>query len=244
MTPGWARSWVSWTKRVLPTRPWSLFWETSKFLSFFFFIIIREKKALTKPRHSGQAFEEDSPVQGTYNNGHISNFRVPIIFRHPLLPRINIEANATSMSVLPTILDLLVNSKSLDAHDTSIAQDLIHDYQGQSLIRPFKPKYKGRQSWNIAIINAGGKMISVSSAATPWRVVIPLDDESQYVFSDLNTDPNELDTLSAWKVSYLLPAVKSKHGVDAKQWLKDADEVAHWWVKEMHHLWNYHEDSD
>ncbi|KAM5431093.1 hypothetical protein McanCB56680_003481 [Microsporum canis] len=192
----------------------------------------------------GQAFEEDSPVQGTYNNGHISNFRVPIIFRHPLLPRINIEANATSMSVLPTILDLLVNSKSLDAHDTSIAQDLIHDYQGQSLIRPFKPKYKGRQSWNIAIINAGGKMISVSSAATPWRVVIPLDDESQYVFSDLNTDPNELDTLSAWKVSYLLPAVKSKHGVDAKQWLKDADEVAHWWVKEMHHLWNYHEDSD
>ncbi|KAF3482910.1 sulfatase domain-containing protein [Arthroderma uncinatum] len=192
----------------------------------------------------GQAFEEDAPVQGTYKNGHISNFRVPIVFRHPQLPRINIEANATSMSILPTILDLLVNSKSLDDHDTSIAQDLIYDYQGQSLIRPFRPKYKGRQSWNIAIINAGGKMISVSSAATPWRVVIPLDGESQYSFSDLKTDPNELDPLSAWKVSYLLPAVKSKHGADARQWLKDADEVARWWVKEMHHLWNYHEGSD
>ncbi|KAK2880004.1 hypothetical protein FQN49_000668 [Arthroderma sp. PD_2] len=191
----------------------------------------------------GQAFEEDAPVQGTYKNGHISNFRVPIVFRHPHLPRVNIEANATSMSILPTILDLLVNSKSLDAHDTSIAQDLIHDYQGQSLIRPFRPEYKGRQSWNIAIINAGGKMISVSSAATPWRVVIPLDGESQYSFSDLNTDPNELNTLTSWRVSYLLPAVKAKHGADARQWLKDADDVARWWVKEMHYLWNYDEGS-
>ncbi|EGE06251.1 sulfatase domain-containing protein [Trichophyton equinum CBS 127.97] len=191
----------------------------------------------------GQAFEEDSSVQGTYQNGHISNFRVPIVFRHPLLPRINVEANATSMSVLPTILDLLVNSKSLDAHDASIAQDLIHDYQGQSLIRPFRPEYKGRQAWNIAVINAGGKMISVSSAATPWRVVVPLDGESQYTFSDLRTDPNELDTLTGWKIDYLLPAVKTKHGAAARQWLKEADEVASWWVKEMHHLWNYNKDS-
>ncbi|EFQ99990.1 sulfatase domain-containing protein [Nannizzia gypsea CBS 118893] len=191
----------------------------------------------------GQAFEEDSPVQGTYQNGHISNFRVPIVFRHPLLPRINVEANATSMSVLPTILDLLVNSKSLDVHDTSIAQDLIHDYQGQSLIRPFRSEYKGRQSWNIAIINAGGKMISVSSAATPWRVIIPLDGQSQYIFSDLSTDPNELDVLTGWRVSYLLPAVKSKHGAAAKQWLQEADEVASWWATEMRHLWNYNKGS-
>lgn len=147
------------------------------------------------------------------------------------------------MSVLPTILDLLVNSKSLDAHDASIAQDLIHDYQGQSLIRPFRSEYKGRQAWNIAVINAGGKMISVSSAATPWRVVVPLDGESQYIFSDLRTDPNELDTLTGWKIDYLLPAVKTKHGAAARQWLKEADEVASWWVKEMHHLWNYDKDS-
>nr|AJD23198.1 serine peptidase [Onygena corvina] len=189
----------------------------------------------------GQAFEEDAPVHGTYRNGHISNFRVPIVFRHPQLPRLNIEVNATSMSILPTILDLLVNSKSLDDYDASIAQDLINDYQGQSLIRPYRSQYKGRRSWNIAIINAGGKMISVSSAATPWRAVIPLDEESQYSFSDLNTDPDEVNSLSAWKITSLFPAVKAKHGEEAKQWLQDADEVAHWWVKEMHHLWNYDE---
>ncbi|KAL1957585.1 hypothetical protein VTO42DRAFT_5696 [Malbranchea cinnamomea] len=187
----------------------------------------------------GQAFEEDSKMTGTYNNPHISNFRVPIVLRHPQLPRINVEANATSMSILPTILDLLIQSNSLNAYDTAVAADLIHEYQGQSLIRPFRSFYKGRRVWNIAIINAGGSILSVTSASVRWRVIVPIDEQFTYRFTDLETDPYELDPMEEWTLEELLPRVQQKYGPDAEAWLKDADAVTKWWVKEMHRLWNY-----
>ncbi|KAJ5812001.1 Alkaline phosphatase-like alpha/beta/alpha [Penicillium riverlandense] len=86
----------------------------------------------------GQAFgEDDRDHTGTYNNGHISNYRVPLVFRHPQMPRVDIAANATALSILPTILDLLVQTKSLPANDAAIAASLLPEYQGQSLLRPF-----------------------------------------------------------------------------------------------------------
>lgn len=92
----------------------------------------------------GQAFTEDNKDKtGTYENPHISNFRVPLVFRHPHMPRIDIAANATSVSIIPTILDLLVQSHSLDSRDTEIASALLPEYQGQSLIRPFISTAKG-----------------------------------------------------------------------------------------------------
>ncbi|KAJ5236489.1 hypothetical protein N7489_006580 [Penicillium chrysogenum] len=86
----------------------------------------------------GQAFGEDNKdMTGTYENGHISNFRVPLVFHHPHMPRVDITANATALTIVPTILDLLVQSNSLDEHDSEIASSLLPEYQGQSLLRPF-----------------------------------------------------------------------------------------------------------
>ncbi|CAI7652949.1 unnamed protein product [Penicillium glandicola] len=86
----------------------------------------------------GQAFGEDNKdMTGTYENGHISNFRVPLVFHHPHMPRVDITANATALSIVPTILDLLVQSNSLDERDSEIASSLLPEYQGQSLLRPF-----------------------------------------------------------------------------------------------------------
>ncbi|KAJ5467789.1 hypothetical protein N7475_005541 [Penicillium sp. IBT 31633x] len=88
----------------------------------------------------GQAFGEDNKdMTGTYENGHISNFRVPLVFHHPHMPRVDITANATALTIIPTILDLLVQSNSLDEHDSNIASSLLPEYQGQSLLRPFLP---------------------------------------------------------------------------------------------------------
>lgn len=188
----------------------------------------------------GQAFDEDCGRQGTYKNGHISNFRIPIVFRHPHLPLINVEANATSMSVIPTLLDLLVQSKSLNPHDTTIASDLIHEYEGQSLLRPFRSVYKGRQSWNIGIINAGSDMLSVSSAASPYRVIVPLSSDFSYRFTNLETDPHEAHAIEAWSVKDLSKSISGKHGTNASEWVQEADKVARWWTKEMHRRWNYH----
>ncbi|KAJ5156738.1 hypothetical protein N7492_009541 [Penicillium capsulatum] len=186
----------------------------------------------------GQAFQEDSGVQGTYENPHISNFRIPLVFRHPLLPKIQITANATSMSVLPTILDLLVQTKSLDQTDSAAALDLMNEYEGQSLIRPYQASHNGRQAWNFGIINAGGTMLSVGSAAVPYRLILPLTEDFEYVFSNLDKDPNELNTLREWSMEDLVSEVTLEHGADAGEWMTEAAQVGHWWVKERKRLWN------
>lgn len=186
----------------------------------------------------GQAFREDiSTRTGTYNNGHISNFRVPITFRHPHIPRIQYEANATSISVLPTLLDLLINTNSLNREDTVVASDLLHDYEGQSLIRPYKPSKNGRRAWNFGLINSGASMLSVTSADAPWRLVIPLDSTSRWRFTDLANDPLELQPCEKWSMEQLVGDVRAAYGEEASQWVVEADAIAKWWVQESKRLW-------
>lgn len=193
----------------------------------------------------GQAFKEDSEMTGAYENPHISNFRVPIVFRHPHLPRVHVEANATSIAILPTILDLLVKTKSLGDKDSSAAKHLIHEYEGQSLIRPYISSKNGRQAWNFGIINAGGTMLAVSSAASPYRLIVPLVDSFGYRFTDTKTDPVEKDPLEGWSVTDLGIAVKKKYGEEAEKWIHEADAIARWWSSERHRLYHYKEkDSD
>ncbi|CRG88013.1 Catalase-peroxidase [Talaromyces islandicus] len=189
----------------------------------------------------GQAFKEDSHITGTFENGHISNFRIPLVFRHPMLPRIDVEANATSISILPTILDLLINTDSLNADDKDAASDLIHEYEGQSLIRPYKKTHNGREAWNIGIINTGGTMLSVASAAVPYRIILPLTKEHTFVFSDLSKDPDEIDAIEDWDVDSLSHRIEQKYGVDAANWAAQAIDVGHWWVGEKKRIWNFRE---
>lgn len=181
-------------------------------------------------------------MSGTYENGHISNFRIPLLFRHPLLPRMQITANATSMSVVPTILDLLVSTGSLNQIDSTAALDLMNEYEGQSLIRPYQMTHQGRQAWNFGVINAGGTMLSVGSAAVPYRLILPLTEDFEYVFSNTETDPDELHPLRAWSSEALSSRVRREHGDKAGEWVADAEKVGRWWVEERQKLWNYHGD--
>ncbi|EEH35361.2 sulfatase domain-containing protein [Paracoccidioides lutzii Pb01] len=187
----------------------------------------------------GQAFAEDSKLTGTYENAHISNFRVPLVFRHPHLPRLQINANATSMSILPTILDLLVSTNSLDAVDTSAAADLMHDYEAQSLLRPYQTSLNGRQAWNFGVINAGGALLSIISAAVPYRIVIPLSGNFMFRFTNTATDPNELHPLEKWTLIDLVKVVRQRYGQEAANWASEADAIGRWWATEMHRLYNY-----
>lgn len=187
----------------------------------------------------GQAFKEDFSKTGTYENPHISNHRVPISFRHPQLPRVQHGVEATSLSILPTILDLLVSTGSLNSKDTAAASDLVQDYEGQSLIRPFKTTHKGRRAWNYSIVNPGGRMLTITSSDTPWRLVLPLDKKTEFVFSDLGRDPMEQQRLSEWSVNSLASTVRRKCGAEAAEWLLEAEKVGLWWVSERKRLWNY-----
>ncbi|KAH6891468.1 alkaline-phosphatase-like protein [Thelonectria olida] len=187
----------------------------------------------------GQAFKEDDSKTGTYENGHVSNFRVPIVFKHPHIPQVQYNANATSISIVPTILDLLVKTGSLNDKDKEAATDLVQDYEGQSLIRPYKASHKGRRAWNFGIINGGGRMLSVTSADAPWRLVMPLDQKTEYKFTDLTTDPLELKPILKWSVKTLTGAVNNVYGEDAAKWALEAEAVARWWGLERKRLWGY-----
>lgn len=181
-------------------------------------------------------------MSGTYENGHISNFRIPLVFRHPLLPKIQVTANATSMSVVPTVLDLLIQTKSLNKMDSAAALDLMNEYEGQSLIRPYQATRNGRQAWNFGIINAGGTMLSVGSAAVPYRLILPLTRDFEYVFSNLHVDPDELSPLREWSIGRLVTQVKRQHGDHAGQWVTEAAQVGRWWVRERKRLWNHEQN--
>ncbi|OAA37412.1 Sulfatase domain containing protein [Metarhizium rileyi] len=191
----------------------------------------------------GQAFKEDFSKTGTYENGHISNFRIPITFRHPKLPRVEHRVNATSLSILPTILDLLVNTGSLSEKDTTAAADLVQDYEGQSLIRPFVTTRMGRRAWNYSLVNPGGRKLTITSADAPWRLILPLDKKTEYVFSDLGQDPMELKRVLEWSINSLASTVRAEYGDEAGDWLIEAEKVGLWWSAERKRLWHYNPSS-
>ncbi|KAM0331414.1 hypothetical protein ACHAQA_003087 [Verticillium albo-atrum] len=187
----------------------------------------------------GQAFKEDYHKTTTYESPHVTNFRVPITFRHPHLPRMQIEANTTSISVLPTILDLLVNSGSLNERDTEMAADLVQDYEGQSLVRPYKAKDGKRRAWNFSVINSGAGMLTVSSADVPYKLNMPLEKVFEYMVSNLAEDPMERKAVTAWTYEDMVKKVQKAMGDDAKEWAEEAVAIGKWWSKERKRLWRY-----
>lgn len=204
----------------------------------------------------GQAFaEDDKDMTGTYENGHISNFRVPLVFRHPHMPRIDIAANATSISIIPTILDLLIQTHSLNERDSEIASALLPEYQGQSLIRPFisavdehshpttpeNSDSSTRHVWNMGLINAGGSMVSITAAGIPYRLILPIRDGFESVFTHLDEDPSELHPTKAWTLPKLVELVEGKYGEEAGRWVGDAEKVGLWYVNDLRRIWGYRE---
>ena len=189
--------------------------------------------------YSGLGFPDEAEIRGTFGNPHISNFRVPLVLHHPHLPRVQLHTNASSMNVLPTVLDLLVNTGSIDEKDANIAGDLINNYEGQSLIRPFQTHDGARQQWNIGVLNPGGQMLSLVSHAVPWRLVIPVEKEVQYRFSNLEIDPEEESPLEDWSLSGLIKLVKKEAGEDAAKWVEEAEKIAQYWLKENRALWDF-----
>ena len=166
---------------------------------------------------------------------------MPLVFHHPAMPRIQLNLNATSISIIPTILDLLVTTSSLSSQDTEIASNLIHQYEGQSLIRPYQTTKAGRQAWNIAVLNAGGAVLSVSSAAVPFRLIIPVCTNGVYRFTDISRDPYELAPIQEFSIAKLAKKIRKSYADDAaSKWLVEADQVGRYWVLEQRRRWRYH----
>lgn len=201
------------------------------------------------------AFEEDSAQYSTFENGHISNLRVPLLLHHPLLPRIQLSLNSTSTSILPTLLDLLLTTSSLPAPDIPAAKALVHQYEGQSLIREYLPSKNGRQQWTVTILNAGGAVLSIGSAAAKWRLVVPVCKAGVYRFTDVGIDDAERNAIEEFSIDKLVTKVRKfyvkwydgdrddegkRRVEEVGRWIRDAEEVGKWWVLEQRRKWDYH----
>lgn len=84
----------------------------------------------------------------------------------------------------------------------------------------------------------------MTSADAPWRVVMPLDGKSEFIFTDLARDPQELHRRSKWSIKSLVSDVRRNHGEDAAAWLTEANQVAQWWGAERKRLWQYDESAE
>ncbi|KAI9372354.1 hypothetical protein BJX61DRAFT_534017 [Aspergillus egyptiacus] len=148
-----------------------------------------------------------------YSNPHIGSFQVPLVLAHPKLPSINISDPVISLQIVPTIIDLLIESSSLGPNSTQAAKDIRGLYEGQSLIRPLYQEAHGVQDWQFSVMNTGGSWLAVRSAAKPaWRIVIPLIDDVEWRFTDIERDPQEKDPVTSFSFFDLTNELWDRYG--------------------------------
>ncbi|KAL2833138.1 alkaline-phosphatase-like protein [Aspergillus pseudoustus] len=148
-----------------------------------------------------------------YNNPHIGSFHVPLVLAHPHLPPVEVKDPVISLQIVPTIIDLLIESSSLGPNSTKAAKDIRGLYEGQSLIRPLYQESNGMEDWQFSVMNTGGSWLAVRSAARPaWRIVIPLIDDVEWRFSDIEKDPQEKDTITSFSFYDLTDALWHRYG--------------------------------
>jgi hypothetical protein len=97
----------------------------------------------------------------------------------------------------------------------------------------------GRQDWQFSVMNTGGTWLALRSASKPYRLVIPLVQDVEWRFTDVEIDPHELHTLQSFSLIPLLEDVAGVHGEDAVEWIKEAAHVTQWWVSENWRRYEY-----
>jgi arylsulfatase A-like enzyme len=108
----------------------------------------------------GISLIEDGGVT-PYDNPHVSNFHVPLVFAHPKLPPINIDSRVTSMQIVPTIMDLLKESGSLGQDQAKAIQDILPLYEGQSMIRETIASQGNKRDWQFTVMNTGWSFLLI-----------------------------------------------------------------------------------
>ncbi|KAL1654511.1 hypothetical protein SLS61_002699 [Didymella pomorum] len=196
----------------------------------------------------GLAFKSLDKSQSAVNNGHISNFAIPLLFIHPDLPRLQLKASTTPLSIIPTVLDLLLQTDSLEESAADAAKIQLPRYQGNSLIRNLNYSVLtgdggvGKaffQPFHFSAINPGGSLLAISDASSTYRLVFPLCSSIPLRFTDIAMDSTESDPVIAWTMDELVAIIKVKHGVKATEWAKLAQDLGRWWFWDQHGKWGY-----
>ncbi|KGO72735.1 Alkaline phosphatase-like, alpha/beta/alpha [Penicillium italicum] len=167
------------------------------------------------------------------------HFHVPLLFAHPKLPPVEISGAVLSTQILPSILDLLIETSNVNEQSAHILKDLLPLYEGQSLLRPLIPEQDKKQEWHFSTMNPGGTWVSMRAAAKPYRLVVPLIPNAPWRFSNVVTDPLEFAPEEDLDIVTLFDAVQTRHGPEVAKWLSEAAHVSQWWIAENHLRWKY-----
>ncbi|KAL6691424.1 alkaline-phosphatase-like protein [Trichoderma pleuroticola] len=165
-----------------------------------------------------------------YSNPHVANYHVPLVMSHPKLPHININDAISSIQILPTILDLLIKTKSLSLSKARAVHDMVRNYEGQSVLRPLLnySEATGQGGWQFTVMNPGGSTIAVRDARQPnWRLVVPVFGNYEWRFTDLETDTHENAPLLSYDYIANLRSVE------------ETAAVTRWWTDENYKRWRY-----
>lgn len=177
---------------------------------------------------------------GTYENAHVSNFHVPLVISHAGLDSVQIDTPVSVKQLLPTLLDLLISSNSLDEVSAAAASDLLPLYEGQSLLRPMLDfSSAGRRVWHYSIVNPGGSWLAMRSTTESFRLAVPLVAELGWRFTNLADDPGEESPIMTFDLEILVQLVRLRHGRVAAEWATEAASAAKWWVANNRRLWRY-----
>lgn len=177
-----------------------------------------------------------------YSNPHVGNYHIPLILSHPDLPGIDIEDAVLSSQILPTVLDLLVETGSMSEAGAEAATDLMHNYEGQSMIRPLRKfsEANGQGGWQFTVMNPGGSTLMVRDARQPsWRLMVPVYGYYEWRFTDLESDPHEAMAVLSYDFDTFLRAAHDRYGANAARWVEEAVLVTQWWAEENHRRWRY-----
>ncbi len=177
-----------------------------------------------------------------YYQPNVGNFHVPLVLSHPKLPPVDVNDVVNSYQILPTVLDLLLESDSVGDADRKAVHDLVRNYEGQSLLRPLRKSHKdsGSGDWQFTVMNTGRAMLGVRDARNPqWRVVVPIVADTEWRFTDLDKDPHEAKPLLSFGFRSFLEKIKEENGEEASKWVEEAAFVTRWWVDDNARRWRY-----
>lgn len=169
-----------------------------------------------------------------------------MLLAHPKLPPVEVNDAVLSTQLLPSILDLLIETSSVNEGSMEVLKDLLPLYQGQSLLRPLIPEKGDKKEWHFSTMNPGGTWISMRAAGKPFRLVVPLISDAPWRFTNVVDDPFELQPDEDTDITSLFEVVQTRHGPDAAGWLSEAAHISQWWIAENHRRWKFdpNEPSD
>ncbi|KAI5455822.1 alkaline-phosphatase-like protein [Mariannaea sp. PMI_226] len=184
----------------------------------------------------------ENNIASPYYNPNIGVDHVPLVISHPQLPAFDAHDAVHSSQILPTILDILLETESLNDVSRQAAMDLIRNYEGQSLLRPLSVvnEQTGQGQWQFTVTNPGRAMLTVRDARYPERhLVVPVIENVAWRLSDLTSDPQERNSIQNFDFVSFLKSIEEEYGRELAEWAEEGAFVTRWFVKENSKRWRF-----